>query len=457
MKKLTLILMSGLFGLLIISCSENFLDSKPSKSMVIPKTLNDLKGMLDQVNTMNQAEVGLQQIMDGDLYVPDNIYINRSDFEQLPYTWEDYDPNIFKSDWNSSYSSLIVINSVISIGLEYEPVSQLEVAQLNAILGRAYFLRASKIWYLLQQFALVYEPGSTNDGLGVVLKLNNNVLERLPRSTIQQGYDQVLSDFMSALELLPEESDYVIIPNKRSAEAFLARVYLSMSNYEKALEFSNNVLTKHSRLLDYNELSKPAPNINPFPRFNDEVIFHAQLPTYGMHFMSNSGGYVLPELIDQYGENDLRKFLYFQPFGEYMRLNGSYTGLFIGFGGLATDEMYLIRAESKARTGDISGAMNDLNTLLVTRWETGTYFPYQASNETDALHIILNERRKQLLHRGLRWTDLKRLNLDPRFQQTLTRTVMGVTYTLPPNDLRYAILLPIEEIQNNDQIVQNPR
>jgi hypothetical protein len=69
--------------------------------------------------------------------------------------------------------------------------------------------------------------------------------------------------------------------------------------------------------------------------------------------------------------------------------------------GIATDEIYLIRAECLARSGNTSDALKDLNNLLAKRWKTGiTFTPIQATNADDALVKILAERKKELLFRG---------------------------------------------------------
>jgi len=79
-----------------------------------------------------------------------------------------------------------------------------------------------------------------------------------------------------------------------------------------------------------------------------------------------------------------------------------------------------------------------------------------ASSANDALVKVLTERRKELLMRGTRWTDLRRLNKDTQFAKTLSRTVVGATHTLPPNDPRYTLLIP-QEVITNSALEQNNR
>ena len=59
--------------------------------------------------------------------------------------------------------------------------------------------------------------------------------------------------------------------------------------------------------------------------------------------------------------------------------------------------------------------------------------------------------------RGLRWTDLRRLNRDPRYAVTLTRSINGTTYMLPPNDARYVYPIPDAVIAANPGMEQNVR
>ena len=166
-------------------------------------------------------------------------------------------------------------------------------------------------------------------------------------------------------------------------------------------------------------------------------------------------------LYNSYDQNDLRKQIFFRVDLAGITFKGTYgntaTDLFIG---VATDEMYLIRAEGYARSGNLSAAMKDLNDLLRTRYAknpdgTTKYVDQTAVNEVDALTKIFTERKKQLILRNVRWTDLRRLNQDPRFAITLTRTIGGHLYTLEPNSYRYTFPFPIEIIRASG-MKQNP-
>jgi hypothetical protein len=152
-------------------------------------------------------------------------------------------------------------------------------------------------------------------------------------------------------------------------------------------------------------------------------------------------------LLEKYDTNDLRLMTFFFPYNGYYGFKGNYAAsLYPSFSGIATDEMYLIRAECFARQGKVSKAIEDLNTLLLKRYRTGKYVPLSINNKEDALARILLERRKELLMRGLRWIDIKRLNKE-NYQITLVRKIGSQIYTLPPNSGYFALPLPDDIIR----------
>ena len=178
-----------------------------------------------------------------------------------------------------------------------------------------------------------------------------------------------------------------------------------------------------------------------------------------MNNFDGSSTLVDPALFNSYADDDLRKTIFFfvNQTTNNITFKGNYNNSnFQIFGGIANDELYLIRAESYARTGDATNAMKDLNDLLSTRWKKdgngNTLFTdLTAADAAEALDLVLEERKKELLYRGLRWADLRRLNQDPDRQVTVTRTVADKTYTLEPNSYRYTFPLPTNVLELGEQ------
>ncbi len=167
-------------------------------------------------------------------------------------------------------------------------------------------------------------------------------------------------------------------------------------------------------------------------------------------------------LMSFYEPEDIRKIAFFDiKKNGYYTYNISYYGaqdfLFTGF---ATDELYLIVAECETRIGDPLVGLKWLNTLLENRYFKGKFKLLEFSDKTTLLDRVLQERRKELVFRGVRFSDIKRLNRDERYKTTLVREFNNKgkieRYELPPGDLRYQALIDPTVIQNTG-IEQNPR
>src|SRR5690606_14179452 len=112
---------------------------------------------------------------------------------------------------------------------------------------------------------------------------------------------------------------------------------------------------------------------------------------------------------------------------EVITYRGSYDGSPYLFSGLALDEMHLIKAECLARLDLVDESMKTMNELLVKRNES-SFIPMEASSSEDAVEKVMIEKRKQLVFRGIRWSDLRRLNQYPDESVTLLRNVEGVEH-----------------------------
>ncbi|RAJ28077.1 SusD-like starch-binding protein associating with outer membrane [Pedobacter cryoconitis] len=164
-------------------------------------------------------------------------------------------------------------------------------------------------------------------------------------------------------------------------------------------------------------------------------------------------------LYNSYAENDLRKVILFKKNtdGSYT-VKGSYDGSYAGafFNGIATDEQYLILAECNARMGLIEKASSNLNTLLIKRIATASFIPKHFTSNAEALDEILKERRKEMIVRGLRWSDIRRLRKEPNYSPILKRKLGNKIFELLPNDKRYNTLIPTKIIQSSN-LTQNDR
>jgi hypothetical protein len=454
MKKIILyaILLTALAG-----CQKTFLDKKPNKALLVPTTLADFQALLDNLNVMNVVP-GMQIIATDQYYASDaGVHGFSSVAEQNSYIWA---PNIFQgttsSDWNAPYQEVFYANIVLD-GLKKVASGSVPQTDYDRVRGSALFFRAIAFYHLTQLFAKPYAASTAGRDPGVPLPLASDVNIRPGRGTVQQTYDRIITDLTAAAPLLPATQPVSSRPSQAAVYALLARVYQTMEIYDKSLSFAGASLALKNTLLDYNTLDTNSSG--PFPPDllggSSEVIFHAHSLNYSFDYSSQIG--IDPALQQSFGRNDLRRRLFFYYAPGFISLNNGYTNAGF-FAGIATDEIYLISAEANARLGNTSAAISGLNTLLLTRYKKGTFIPLTAVSADDALSQVLVERRKELLtNQGmLRWSDLRRLNLDRRFAVTLTRVYGGKTYTLPPNDNRYVYPIPDNEISGSG-IAQNPR
>lgn len=443
--------------LLILSFScKKYLDQKPDQALAIPTTLQDFQGILNQNNVTLQTSPGLGDLGSDDYYVDYTFYQTLSSVERASYIWDgDIWQGTSSADWTNGYATIYKANVVIDGIKDFQVNNNGDQVIKNSIYGSALFIRAFGLYSLEEIFGQPYKKASSNSDLGIPLKLSSNLNQLTKRANVQETYDQVIFDLQQAVNLLPNTTLTLNQPTKATAYAMLARVYLSMQDYLKGGLYADSSLQINNLLVDYNTLN--ASSSVPFTAtspFFAELLYPASMVFYTA---SGSRKTIIDStLFNSYVNNDLRKSLFFRfnTTTNTYSFKGIYSTYFNN--SPTTDEMYLTRAECYARNGNTSAAMLDLNSLLKNRWKTGTFVPFVATDNKDALKQILNERRKELCFRGLRWIDLRRLNQDSQFAVTLKRIINGQVYTLSPNDPKYTYPIPPDEIQLSG-IEQNAR
>lgn len=367
--------------------------------------------------------------------------------------------------------------------------SSLTVTSQNVIdhlAGEAKFLRALAFFEIARVYG--YEPGREVNGfnLGAVIRTTATlaVSDAAPkaRSTNLETYQQIEKDLQEAFTgMLPASALAIPAPSgwpaalgantfpyratKAAAAALLAKVYLYWGRYADADAQATAALGLVPTPLPVNAAGYVASFAStPHP----ESIFEAEIrptdfsgvdgPNNSMNSVTTNllGGsqYVVaasPELIAAHEVGDIRRTIYVTTAAT---LSKPQTRKWPGEKGafvenipiMRRSELYLIQAESRARTNNDAGAQTAINVLRTNRGLTATSLTGQ-----QLIDLIMNERRVELAFEGHRFFDLKRLGLP------ITKPAATNTSPLQPNDFRLLQQIPFDQITlSRGLLLQNP-
>jgi len=329
---------------------------------------------------------------------PANFY-NNSLFEA--------DPQI-KESWNSSFNQIYSANAVIE-GIEKSKALPIDFRR--QLKGEALFVRALIHFYLLNLYGPIPYISSTD------YKINKSAV-RIPEKEI---YGLIQKDLEQSVELLQKE--YIgtnrVRPNKGVAETLLARVYLYAEKWEEASNMSSAVLNQtdlyvwpSSLDLEFKKESKATiwqlmSNAEGANTHQGNVFIFIQGPPPSMA--------ATDYLVNAFTDDDLRKTkwlkavsngtaTWYHPF-KYKEKSNTATSLEYSIV-FRMAELYLIRAEARAHTGDLIGAKEDLNKTRNLAGLGDTI----ALEQSEIIDAVLAERRLEFFTEfGHRFFDLKRL------------------------------------------------
>lgn len=324
-----------------------------------------------------------------------------------------YTPNIISSNkdilqlWNTTYNAIYQCNAVIegldkSITLNEQFKDQLK--------GEALFMRSLYLFYLSELFGDIPYVTTTN-------YTQNKQVKRLNKSGV---YDLLIHDLQKAEELLSinYSSSLRIKPNKYTAQALLARIFLYQQNWSKAIEYS-------TKLIDDSSFEIQTDLNQVFLKENKSTIWQYQSADKsntqeGSYYIFSSAP---PNLIslsnslyESFESSDQRKSHWIKSIDQgnkawhhvYKYKQNGQTDSSKEFSIVfRLEEMYLIRSEAYARLQVYDLSCNDLNTI---RNRAGLP-SIQINNQTELLKAILQERQHELfLEHGHRFFDLRRFS-----------------------------------------------
>ena len=253
---------------LMVSCEKNLevaaeknpnLGLSPADAI---KSSTDLQNLLNSCydNCANMMNGRFQIAADllGDDVTPPN---NNEPFKSAIYKHNIDQFNSFVGDvFSQPYYTIYRANTM---DLYYNTVPDLSATNRDRMQGEAMFLRALCHFELVKLFAQPFGYTTNNSHLGVMLR-KRAMNEAIPRSTVAQTYDFIISDLSNAIAKLPSSNG--VYADKNAAKALLAKVYFTMGKYTDALPLINEVMGAGYTLSD---------SLNRFKRADvaSEIIF----------------------------------------------------------------------------------------------------------------------------------------------------------------------------------------
>jgi hypothetical protein len=354
--------------------------------------------------------------------------------------------------WSNTYNLIFHTNSILQ-GLEVS--GALPAALKDQLKGEMLVMRSLLYFYLLNLFGDVPYQVSTDYRVNAIM----------PRTPTGDIYKELEKDLERADTLLKATypSTYRLRPNKYTAKALLARVYLYNGNYSKAESISTAIINSgiYSLATIAAVFNSTTSNETIWAIVRDNgntqeaFYFTLVTPTTRPIFQ------LTPQLFAAFETNDQRRVLtangwvgkntvsgvdYYYP-NKYKQRTP--TGVVIPTEYLVMfrlAEQYLIRAEARVKLNNLVGAIQDINSIRVRAGLPSLPLSLTAPQVMTALK---QERRIELFSEwGHRWFDLKRWG----DATTVLAPIKGASWQT--TDELYPI--PVNEIFYNPFLVQNP-
>jgi len=416
------------------------------------------------------------------------------------YNWEmqtQFDEDTEAGFWNSSYQAIAAANqALVAIDELGNPTS------LNPQKGEALIARAYSHFMLVQLWANRYNPATAATDLGVpyITKPEGALLVKYKRNTVKEVFDFIEQDLTEGLKYVTnnyKEPKYHF--NVEATKAFASRFYLIKGDWDKVLEFSKGLGLKPTTLRDYSAFNAVAFAQMPIEYSKAEQATNLLVAYPGSIWSRSytnrftlSGNKVdlilgketslfdkawLIRAAGQYkgGQTVLVPKLY-----EYFK----YTNLTSGVGEpytstvlFSNDEFFLNRIEAHVMKNQITEANSELEYFLATRTSgynpatdqlteekvvakfpviANEFTPFYTLTSVQASYIkaIAEARRRDFLHEGVRWFDIKRFNLVVE-HDTYEFGKVSRHNVLAKDDKRRALQIPVRASDNGIEL--NPR
>lgn len=476
MKK-SIIYLIALLTLPIVSC-DNYIDITPKGAITVDSARQYYELI---VNPMRSYYPSSFALLSDDAWAKESNIIGYESLsaDGINFTFNEQadrtllaDNNLYENMYKNILRSNLIIDNIDNV-----PGSP----ELKALAkAEARVFRAWDHFLAVNTFARAYTPATAIHDGGVCI-VDHYDLEATPtKATVAEVYDFIIKDLEESVALLQEKPENIYHPNRAYGYALLAQVRLFHRDWEQARDAALKSLELNAQLADYIAISN-AGGVARYTRYNrdnnPEVLSYMWLASYWTAEQATyyRYGMISPELKNLFEAEDLRYSLFLRDTGNSI-INYFDTGSGAAIWtpattterftymavGTRTAEVYLTLAEAYARLNDLSSASDYVNRLRSKRINRTDYQLPTPSTQKEMMDQIILERRKELLFGFHRFFDLKRFNIEPEYEKTITRTFPVVTtavpqqtYTLQPNSRLYIIPFPHSARDKNPNLTLN--
>jgi hypothetical protein len=466
---------------------DDFLDEKPDNRVDLD---NLEKAAQLLTNAYSDAGYTFTDWMTDDVAYTRGVQI-RLEHRQA-YEWEDYTGSSLDLDnqdfyWFRTYQAIAHANEVLAILDKLPVVSEEDQARKRAVESEARLTRAYGHFMLVNLFGKHYDNvrSSADPGVPWVNEPETVFLKTYSRNSVKAVYDSVEADMLRGIELVDDSffansGKYHF--NRNAALAFASRFYLYKGDFENCIKYSDMLLGSdpspfvrdltspeflalNSSGANFTQLYNSPDLQSNFLLMKKISLFHAPIFGHGPT-VTTFGDLINANFFP--GTSDEREFPAFvkgdngffparyQFLFERSGLNsnvGQNYHIHIAFRG---EEVLLNRAESLMEENRLDDALADLQVLVDRRYNGNP-----ASLTIEYLRDILGvsgdpffsdkrvveiflrfERRKEFIIQGLRWFDIKRLELEVTHD-----LIDGSIIELDDNDRRKVLQIPISAIE----------
>lgn len=361
--------------------------------------------------------------------------------------------------WTYGYNLVNAANGFLQ---NIAPVNSIAATSKAQMIAEAKFLRAFGNTELLLYYGQYYD---TTSAYGIILRNEfvqpDNIY--LPRVSVRETYDSILSDLNNAIPDLPGVNSSISYANTWTAKLLKARVLInrgSAADYATVISLTQDIITNSPFTLEPNvkdifwtkalTSSEVMLGVAPFPNQTIKWTEYIYYNDYGPN-----------DFMTGLFNNDPRAAWCIQPvktaYGTYPGVTKYYPGSVTNAASMTISEnsyafrlteAYLLQAEALVASG---GSMADARTLLKTVMGHAGVIDFTAVDAATTasalqLQIIEEEMRNFVDEAGQDWFAVRRLPFA---------TLQGL---LPSVTNQSLLILPIPEteITANGSIKQNP-